>query len=283
MSKFQAACVQLCAGRDVTANIDQAEHFIRQAAGDGADYVQTPEQTSIMELSSKILFSTIVEEAEDPALKRFRALADELGIWLHVGSLAIRTGESSAANRAFVLTPDGEIAARYDKIHMFDVDLPSGETYRESKNYRAGTKAVTVDLPWLTLGLSVCYDLRFAYLYRTLAHAGASMLSVPAAFTKQTGEAHWNVLQRARAIETGCFVASAAQGGHHENGRDTFGHSIIIDPWGKVLAEAGTEPGVIAAEIDTALVDEARSRIPALTHDRQITVERAGEAAKKAS
>ena len=284
MSKFQAACVQLCGGRDVTANLDAADVLIREAARSGADYIQTPEQTAIMELNPKVLFSTIVAEEDDAGVKRFAALAKELGIWLHIGSLAIRTGEHEAANRAFVFSPEGEIAARYDKIHMFDVDLPSGETYRESKTYKPGSKAVTADLPWLRLGLSICYDLRFAYLYRTLAHAGATMLSIPAAFTKVTGEAHWHVLQRARAIETGCFVVSAAQGGHHENGRDTFGHSLIIDPWGRILAEAGTEPGVIMAEIDTALVDEARSRIPALTHDRAVTLETsAGEPARRAS
>ena len=284
MSKFQAACVQLCGGRDVTSNFDAAEALIREAAKSGADYIQTPEQTGIMELNPKVLFSTIVAEEDDAGVKRFAALAKELGVWLHIGSLAIRLSDSEAANRAYVFSPEGGIAARYDKIHMFDVDLPSGETYRESKTYKPGGKAVTVDLPWLRLGLSICYDLRFAYLYRTLAHAGAAMLAIPAAFTKVTGEAHWHVLQRARAIETGCFVVSAAQGGHHENGRDTYGHSLIIDPWGRILAEAGTATGVIMVEIDTALVDEARSRIPALTHDRAITLEAsAGERSRRAS
>ena len=266
---FMAACVQLRAGQDVAANIEAAEALIREAAVAGADYVQTPEQTALMELRTKALFANIVAEEDDPALKRFTALAAELGIWLHIGSLAIRVAEDKAANRAFVIAPDGSIAARYDKIHMFDVDLPSGETYRESRNYRPGEEAVTVDLPWGRLGLSICYDLRFPYLYRALAHAGAHFLAIPAAFTRQTGEAHWHVLQRARAIENGAFMASAAQAGFHADKRETYGHSIIIGPWGEILAEAdGETPQVIMADIDPALAADARARIPALRNER---------------
>ncbi|MCB1474171.1 MAG: carbon-nitrogen hydrolase family protein [Rhodobiaceae bacterium] len=285
MTSFRAACVQLRTGRDVAANIAAAEALIRAAAGGGAHYIQTPEQTALMELERKVLFATIVAEDDDPALKRFRALAAELGVWLHIGSLAIRIGEQQAANRAFVIAPDGAIAARYDKVHMFDVDLPSGERYRESATYAPGSKAVVVDLPWLRLGVTICYDLRFAALYRSLAKAGAGMLAIPAAFTQVTGEAHWHVLQRARAIETGSFIVSAAQGGHHENGRHTYGHSLIIDPWGRVVAEAGQEPGIIVADIDSAACDEARARIPALQHDRAFTLEEAGAvgAARRAS
>ncbi|MCC2110655.1 MAG: carbon-nitrogen hydrolase family protein [Hyphomicrobiales bacterium] len=276
-STFRAACVQLRCGRSVAENIEAADAYIREAAAGGADYVLTPEQTALMELEPKVLFSSITAEEADPALARFRSLARELGIWLHIGSLAIKVAEDRAANRAFVIAPDGTVQARYDKIHMFDVNLPNGEVYRESKTYRPGSRAVLCDLPWGSVGITICYDLRFAYLYRTLAQAGASFLTAPAAFTKQTGEAHWHVLQRARAIETGCFVFSAAQGGHHENGRDTFGHSLIIDPWGRLLAEAGTEPGVIFADIDTSLVEEARTRIPALTHDREVGLVRGNE------
>ncbi|MCC0016657.1 MAG: carbon-nitrogen hydrolase family protein [Rhodobiaceae bacterium] len=285
MTSFRAACVQLRTGRDVAANIAAAEALIRAAAGEGAHYIQTPEQTALMELERKVLFATIVAEDDDPALKRFRALAAELGVWLHIGSLAIRIGEQQAANRAFVIAPDGAIAARYDKVHMFDVDLPSGERYRESAIYAPGSKAVAVDLPWLRLGVTICYDLRFAALYRSLAKAGAGMLAIPAAFTQVTGEAHWHVLQRARAIETGSFIVSAAQGGHHENGRHTYGHSLIIDPWGRVVAEAGQEPGIIVADIDSAACDEARARIPALQHDRAFTLEETGAAgaARRAS
>ncbi len=266
--KFTAACVQLRASRSVEANIEEASRLIREAARQGADYVQTPEQTSIMELDRNVLFSTIAGEDDDPALAAFRAIAKELGIWLHVGSLAIRLSGDKAANRAFVISPDGSIAGRYDKIHMFDVDLTGGETYRESRSYQAGPAAVVVELPWARLGLSVCYDLRFPQLYRALAHAGAEVLTVPAAFTKRTGAAHWHILQRARAVENGAFVISAAQGGLHENGRETYGHSLIVSPWGEVLAEADTEPGVILAEIDLAGVADARARIPTLSHDR---------------
>jgi len=267
-SRFTAACVQMQGTRDVDTNIEAAVAMIREAARSGADYVQTPEQTALMELDTAKVFEVITDEANDRALAAFRKLAAELGIWLHVGSLAIRISETQGANRAFVIDPQGEIAVRYDKIHMFDVDLPNGETYRESKTYRPGTAAVTAALPWATLGLSICYDIRFAYLYRALAKAGATVLTAPAAFTRVTGEAHWHILQRARAIENGAFVISAAQGGMHENGRATYGHSLIVAPWGEILAEAGTEPEVILAEIDPAKVDEARGRVPSLTHDR---------------
>ena len=272
MASLHAACVQLCASRSVERNIADAEALIRAAAAAGARYVLTPEQTALMELSREVLFSSIHEEDADPGLARFRALARELGIWLHIGSLAIRVAEDKAANRSFLIAPDGAIAARYDKIHMFDVDLAGGESYRESKTYRAGSQAVVGDMDDLKVGMTICYDLRFPYLYRALAKAGAALLTVPAAFTKQTGEAHWHVLLRARAIETGCFVLAAAQGGHHENGRDTYGHSLIIDPWGVVLAEAETAPGFIHAELDLGKVAAARNRVPSLTHDRDFTV-----------
>lgn len=268
--RFVAACVQLRGTRSVDRNIEETSALIREAARQGADYVQTPENTHLMELDPAVVAATLVGEEDDPSLKAYRALARELGIWLHIGSLGIRVSAERAANRAFVIAPDGALAARYDKVHMFDVDLPDGESYRESANYRPGTEAMIADLPWARFGISICYDLRFAYLYRALAHAGAEVLTAPAAFTKRTGEAHWNVLQRARAIETGCFVISAAQGGHHENGRDTFGHSIVVDPWGEVLAEAGTEPGVVIAEIDLARAETARRRVPALEHDREV-------------
>jgi deaminated glutathione amidase len=268
LPKFTAACVQMQGTRSMDDNIEAAVAMIREAAKQGADYVQTPEQTGIMELDRTKLFEQIADEAGDRALAVFRELAAELGIWLHVGSLAIRLSDEQVANRAFVITPQGEIAARYDKIHMFDVDLPNGETYRESRTFRPGSSAVICDLPWARIGLSVCYDIRFPYLYRALAKAGATVLTAPAAFTKVTGEAHWHILQRARAIENGAFVISAAQGGMHENGRATYGHSMIVAPWGEVLAEAGTEPEVIVAEVDLARVEAARGRIPSLTHDR---------------
>jgi predicted amidohydrolase len=246
--------------------------LIRKGAAEGACYIQTPENTPLMELDGNRLFERIRPENETAALGEFSETARDLRIWLHVGSLAVKVGERKAANRAFVFAPDGSIAARYDKIHMFDVDLPSGEIYRESKNYEPGGTAVNVRLPWGVLGITTCYDLRFPEQYKALAKAGADFLTVPAAFTKVTGEAHWHVLLRARAIETGCFVLAAAQGGLHENGRSTYGHSLIISPWGNILAEAGDEPGVIAAEIDPAEVAAARQRIPALNHVRPFEV-----------
>ncbi|MEQ9518896.1 MAG: carbon-nitrogen hydrolase family protein [Parvibaculum sp.] len=267
---FTAALVQMRTGKSVQPNIEAASHLVREAVSKGAQFVATPETTSLMELGAERLFANIVREEDDPALQAFCALAAELRIHLLVGSLAVLVGERKAANRSFMIGPDGRIMARYDKIHMFDVDLGNGEAYRESKNYRAGDDATLVDLPFGRLGMTICYDLRFPYLYRSLAHGGADFLSVPSAFTQQTGMAHWHVLLRARAIETGCFVFAPAQGGTHENGRETFGHSLIIAPWGEVLAEAGTEPCVILADIDVAKVHEARARVPSLAHDRDI-------------
>ena len=270
---FKAACVQLCTGQSVEQNISSACELIEDAAKAGADLIVTPEMTSLMELSAKRLFAVIVPEDDDPALIAFRKQAADLGRWLLIGSLAVRTGERQAANRSFLIRPDGSIAATYDKIHMFDVDLPNGERYRESGSYSAGSKAVLAELPWGTIGLSVCYDLRFPALYRGLAQRGAGFLAIPSAFTRQTGEAHWHVLLRARAIENGAFVFAAAQGGLHESGRETYGHSLIISPWGEILAEAGTEPGIISADVDPAQIDAARQRIPSLTHDRALSFE----------
>jgi predicted amidohydrolase len=271
-STFRVGLVQMRSGRTPQSNLDAASKLIEQAKRSGADYVLTPEMTNIMESSRQRLFSAIVEEEQDTSLATFREVARTLSIYLHVGSLAIKVSPDKAANRSFLIDPHGEIVMRYDKIHMFDVDLPNEESYRESANFRAGETAVLADLPWGRLGFTVCYDLRFPALYRALAEAGATMLSVPAAFTRQTGEAHWHVLLRARAIENGAFVFAAAQGGKHENGRETFGHSLVVDPWGRIIAEGGTEPGVILAEIDPAEVATARARIPSLQHGRRFEV-----------
>jgi predicted amidohydrolase len=264
--------IQMRAGLTVSANVDAAVRMIGEAKSAGAAYVQTPEMTNIMEAKRERLFATLAEEDADSSLVAFRELARKLGIYLHVGSLAIKVTPDRAANRAFLIDPRGEIAARYDKIHMFDVDLANGESYRESRSYRPGEAAVLADLPWGRLGITVCYDLRFPALYRALAEAGASMLAVPSAFTQQTGAAHWHVLLRARAIENGSFVFAAAQGGRHESGRETFGHSLIVDPWGRVVAEGGSEPGVIMAEIDLGEVAAARSRVPSLQHGRRFEI-----------
>jgi deaminated glutathione amidase len=271
--RFRAALVQLRSGRSIDPNLEQAEALIRRAAQGGAHYVQTPENTALMELGTGRVLETAQSEDESVALRRLRALAAELGIFLHIGSLAIDLDGTCVANRSYLIDPDGEIAARYDKLHMFDVDLAQGESHRESAHCRPGSKAVLADLPFGRLGLSICYDLRFPQLYRALATAGAEFIAVPAAFTKQTGEAHWHVLLRARAIETGAFVLAATQGGLHESGRTTFGHSLIVSPWGEILAEAGEEPGIVFADIDLAASAAARARIPSLQHGRDFEVE----------
>ena len=271
-ASFKAAMIQMRSGLKPAANLDAALALIGEAKSAGADYVQTPEMTNLMEVKRDRLFAAIDDDDADASLAEFRKTARKLGIFVHVGSLAIKLSAEKAANRGFLISPKGDIVARYDKIHMFDVDLADGERYRESRSYRPGEQAVISDLPWGRLGLTVCYDLRFPALYRALAEAGASILAIPSAFTKQTGEAHWHVLVRARAIENGSFVFAAAQGGKHENGRETYGHSLIVDPWGRILAEGGTEPGVVMAEIDMAEVSKARARIPSLQHGRRFEI-----------
>jgi predicted amidohydrolase len=272
-STFRVGLVQMRCGRTVPPNVEAAEALIRRAAGGGADYVQTPENTAIMELEPELLLAAVETEENSAPLAHLRALAEELGIWLHLGSLAVRVDHAKVANRSYLVAPDGAIAARYDKLHLFDVDLAGGESYRESRNVESGGKAVLADLPWGRLGLSICYDLRFPALYHALANAGAAFIAVPAAFTRQTGEAHWRVLARARAIETGAFIFAAAQGGLHENGRSTYGHSMIVSPWGEVLAEAGEDPQILFADIDPRLSAEARAKIPSLKHGRDFEVE----------
>ena len=269
---FRVGLIQMRSGRTPAANTDAAVRLIHDAKAAGADYVQTPEMTNIMEVKRQEMFAAIAPEESDASLAAFRATARAQRLWVHVGSLALKVSPDKAVNRSLLIDPQGEIVARYDKIHMFDVDLADGETYRESRSYRAGDTAVTADLPWGRLGLTVCYDLRFPALYRALAEAGSSFLAIPAAFTRQTGEAHWHVLMRARAIENTCYVLAAAQGGKHENGRETFGHSLVVDPWGRVIAEGGTEPGVVMAEIDLADITTARARIPSLQHGRRFEV-----------
>jgi len=271
-SQFRIGLIQMRSTRTPQENTDAAVKMIGEAKAGGAEYVQTPEMTNILERSRESLFAKVVPEENDPSLATFRELARALGIYIHVGSLAVKVGPEKAANRAFLIDRKGEIVARYDKIHMFDVDLQGGESYRESRAYRPGDLAVVTDLPWGRLGVTICYDLRFPALYRALAEAGASFLAIPSSFTRQTGEAHWHVLMRSRAIENGCYVIAAAQGGDHEDGRSTFGHSIVVDPWGKVIAEGGTEPGVIFADIDPAEVAAARGRIPSLQNGRRFEI-----------
>jgi predicted amidohydrolase len=271
----------MCASRDVARNLREAGELIRAAAGEGAQYVQTPEITTLMETERARLFAAVRPEEGNSAISYFCGLAADLRIWLHVGSMPVLLGSGKIANRAFLISPDGRIEARFDKIHMFDIDLPGGESYRESKNYQAGDLAVLAGLPWGTLGITICYDLRFPHLYRALAKAGADFLAIPSAFTRPTGEAHWHVLMRARAIENGCYVFAAAQAGRHESGRETYGHSLIVSPWGEILAEGDVHPGIIVADVATAAVREARRRIPSLQHDRPFQVIRDAESLVK--
>jgi predicted amidohydrolase len=277
---FRAACVQLNAGQDMATNIAAASALIRQAREKGADLVALPENAVLMEHRREVAAAQAVEMERHPALAAFAALACELSVWLLAGSIGVPALGGRLYNRSVLLDDRGRIVTWYDKLHLFDVDIEDGATYRESAQIAPGSVAVTATTPWAVLGLSICYDLRFAYLYRALAQAGAEVLTCPAAFTQTTGEAHWHVLQRARAIETGSFVLAPAQCGAHSGNRRTFGHALIVAPWGEVLADGGTGPGVIVAELDLARVAEARRRIPALRHDR--TVPPLGEPARRA-
>ena len=270
MGTFTAAAIQMRSGTDPKRNAHDLEAMVRDAAARGATYVQTPEMTGAIVRDKDARALAFTHEEGDVVVATARRLAAELGIHLHIGSTAIVRPDGKLANRALLFGPDGALLARYDKIHMFDVDLDNGESWRESAAYEAGRQAGLADIGKAKLGFAICYDLRFPQLFRAEALAGADVLTVPAAFTRQTGQAHWHVLLRARAIENGAFVIAAAQGGLHEDGRETYGHSLIIDPWGKIIAEADNdEPGMIVAEIDTARSVEARKKIPNLKNARE--------------
>ena len=274
---IKVAALQMRSTTSPERNIADFEALVREAAAQGATYVQSPEMTGALVKDREALRSITTSNDEDALVKRAGELARELSIIIHVGSTAIARADGKVANRAFVFGPDGALMATYDKIHMFDVDLDNGESWRESATYEPGKQSTVVDLPFGRAGLAVCYDLRFPQLFRAQAMAGASVLTVPAAFTRQTGEAHWHVLLRARAIENGAFVIAAAQGGRHEDGRETFGHSMIVDPWGRILAEAdGDAPGVVIAEIDIAEVAKARGKVPNLKNARDFTIAEGG-------
>jgi predicted amidohydrolase len=270
---LRAGLVQLRSGRDMARNLADTAELIRQAAGQGAALVATPEMTNILEPDRPRLRGLAKLQSEDESVAGFSALAAELGIWLNIGSLALMGDDGSLINRSLLFDPAGTLRAHYDKIHLFDVDLPTGESLRESQAYRGGSRAVVLDAARWRLGLTICYDVRFPGLFRQLAKAGAEVITVPSAFTVPTGEAHWHVLLRARAIETGCFILAAAQGGRHESRRETFGHSLAVGPWGGVLAEAGQDPCAIVVDLDLAEVAAARRRIPALTHDRPFALQ----------
>jgi predicted amidohydrolase len=271
---MRVALVQLCSGDDPAANLVDTEQLFREAAAGGPELVLTPECINIVSGSRARQRAVLAAEAEDPTLARLREVTAELGVWLLIGSLCLKTGEPDGrfANRSFLIGPDGAVRARYDKIHMFDVDLGGGESYRESAAYRPGDRAVLADAAGARLGLTVCYDIRFPHLYRDLAKAGAEILTVPSAFTVPTGQAHWHVLLRARAIETGCYVLAPAQSGTHATSegpvRRTYGHSLAVSPWGEVLADAGDGTGVTFVDLDLAAVARARGSVPSLGHDR---------------
>jgi predicted amidohydrolase len=267
----------MCSGLEVARNVAEGSALIAEAAAAGARLVATPEMTSVIAPRRELMLEALGEEGDGGAPAAFSALAERLAIHLLIGSLAVRRPDGRLANRSLLFGPDGRLVAAYDKIHMFDVDLAGGESYRESRNYVSGDRLVVAEAAGARLGLSVCYDVRFPALYRRLARAGAEILAVPSAFTVPTGEAHWHVLLRARAIETGSFVIAPAQAGHHESGRTTYGHSLIVSPWGEVLAEAGVEPQVLTADIDLDEVKLARQRIPALGHDRAFNLVQRGE------
>lgn len=270
---FRVAAIQMCSGIDIEKNIERLRNSVADAAGQGALYIQTPEMTGALMRDRDAFFASLRNEAEDPLLQAASALASQYGVYLHIGSTAVRYDAERAANRGVIFDPNGKKLASYDKIHMFDVDLDNGESWRESNTYHPGDQSSLVELPFATLGMAICYDIRFPQIFQTQALAGATLLTAPAAFTRQTGQAHWHILQRARAIENGAFMISAAQGGVHEDGRNTYGHSIIISPWGEILAEADhDQPCVIIADIDPSQCQMVRNKIPNLKNRREFSV-----------
>ncbi len=287
IDKFTLTCIETCTRRDPSENVDILSRAIQQAADNGAEFIASPETCNFMEKGREAMLSRLCQEADDPVVQALQAAAKTHGVYVLAGSVAVVSADGRAANRSIVFAPDGNIIARYDKIHLFDVTLANGEHHAESNNYQAGEQAVTADLPWGKLGMSICYDLRFASLYRSLALAGACFISVPSAFTRPTGKAHWRVLLRARAIETGCYIFAPAQSGSHENGRETYGHTMIVSPWGEVLAQSTQDSfavggedkddfevdgyRLVSAELDVKKVVAARQQIPSLRHGRDFT------------
>tara|TARA_B100001540_G_scaffold86284_3_gene77848 strand:- start:136 stop:969 length:834 start_codon:yes stop_codon:yes gene_type:complete len=269
MSNLKVACIQTNSKADPNINIREVSSLIRAARSNGAELITTPEVVGMLEPNREKALNKAQPENYHGVLREFRALSRDLAIWLLIGSISIKLSNGKLANRSFLINPDGQIIARYTKIHMFDVEVNDGSIYRESATYQPGTSACLARTPWGLVGLTICYDIRFPALYRDLAKAGAKIIFIPSAFTEVTGEAHWHILQRARAIENGCFIVSAAQTGMHEQNRKTFGHSIIVDPWGNILADADKDVGFITADLDLNLVDEVRKKIPSLTHDRE--------------
>jgi predicted amidohydrolase len=271
---FRIACLQLQAGNDLEANLATVRDMAGAAAGRGARFILTPEYALMLDGSGRVMRERALGPDGAPALSALQSLARELKVWLLAGSLTLRTdgADDRIANRSILISDEGGIVAAYDKIHMFDVTLPDGRAIRESSAYRPGDRAVTAETPWGRLGLTVCYDLRFPGLYRALAQAGAQYITVPSSFQRQTGKVHWHTLVRARAIENGCFVIAPAMCGDHPGNRQTYGHTLVVDPWGEVLADGGESPGIVYAEIDPAAVNRARSMIPSIEHDRPFSL-----------
>ncbi len=265
--KFSVSCIQNCASVDLQKSIRDAEELTREAHSGGADFICLPEFFSCLNIDENGLNTAPHAEKDHPALATFRSLAKEIQTWILLGSIAVIDEHRNQRNRSVLIDSNGNVTSRYDKIHMFDVNLPNGEIYRESDIFLRGNTAVVANLPWTSVGLTVCYDLRFAYLYRTLAQAGAKIITVPAAFTRTTGRAHWHVLLRSRAIETGCYIVAPCQYGDHGQAK-TYGHSLIVDPWGRVIADGGEDRCIVSAELDMDEVDQARRMVPALQHDQ---------------
>ena len=271
MTAFKAACVQLNSGSDMDANLRAAEAAIRTAVAGGAQLIMLPEYAALLDGSGRVMRENSHVEEQHPALAKLRALAMETRTWLLIGSLTVKVGDERMVNRSYLLSPAGVITARYDKIHMFDVTLPSGKVIRESSAYQPGDRAVIAATPWGPLGMTICYDLRFPQLYRALSKAGALFLAVPSSFQRETGVAHWHALLRARAIENLSYIFAPAMCGDHPGNRMTYGHSLIIDPWGRTVAELGAEPGVVIADIDVDEVLRVRGMLPSLEHDRSFS------------
>jgi predicted amidohydrolase len=267
-TKLIAACIQTNAAPNVAVNLAQIEPMIRSAREQGAELITLPENVALMLTGRDRIFANAKPENEHPAVAFFARMAKETGAWILAGSIGIKVDQDHLANRSLLFAPTGDITARYDKIHMFDAVISESEFYRESDNYRSGTSAIVAKLPWCKLGMTICYDLRFPHLHRALAKAGASIITVPAAFTVTTGKLHWHVLLRARAIETGCFILAPAQCGTHDSNRKTYGHSLIVAPDGEIIADAGEHPGIILATLDLEKVTKARQMLPSLQHDR---------------
>lgn len=265
---FRVACLQMQTGNDLAANLTAVTEMTREAARDGARFVLTPEYAMMMDGSGRVMRERALEPDGGSTLRELQALAKELSVWLLAGSLTVKTQTDRIANRSVLISAEGTLVASYDKIHMFDVTLPDGKAIRESSAYCPGDRAVIAETPWGKIGLTVCYDLRFPQLYRSLAKAGARYLTVPSSFQRATGKAHWHTLLKARAIENACFVFAPAMCGEHPGNRTSYGHSLIVDPWGDILAEGGEAPGIVCADVDPARVDKVRGMLPCLDHDR---------------